>query len=269
VAVSKKGAERKMTQDGHDMDIDIPPRQTRQHTTRGNDPLSNDTGPTNSHAASKSRRKAVSSTAVARNSSVVIDANGTVVIEDLDSPATRREKGLRRRAERLKQTSSSSVAGPPRSRVMRADKDVDVESALSSLSDGENRSDAEMQGVASELRQQRNSDGVVADSDADAEGEIDVDVEGEMDVDVGAGGNDSRERGAPQVEVEYVNDHATATTAVYVSRSRRKGRASQVLPVTPNTGNGTIVLSEGKSLEGGTLGTFTCHGLEKPLNLFI
>jgi hypothetical protein len=258
-----------MTQDGDDMDTDTPPGQTRQHATRGNDRLSNDTGRTDSHAASKSRRKAVSSTAVVQNSSVVIDANGTAVIEDLDSPATRREKSLRRRAERLKQTSSSSVAGPPRSKVMRADEDVDVESALSSLSDGENRSDIEMQGVASELCQQHNSDGVVADSDADAEGEIDVDAEGEMDIDVGAGGNNSRKRGTSQAEVEYVNDQATATTAVYVSRPRRKGRASQVLPVTPNTGNGTIVLSEGKSLEGGTLGTFTCHGLEKTLNLSI
>jgi hypothetical protein len=175
-------------------------------------------------------------------SSIVRTSDGTVIIEDLDTPAIRREKRLRRKAEKARKEQSSQISGPSH---LGLDGDVDAESTLSSLSSVRSSPDTSIQGAEVDMpnREQRISDdgeaagNVGASGEEDAEGDYDLDPEAEFDL----AGKDLSMRKPKRVKAGNEK-----TPAVQV---RSKGATSRMLP--PDS---RALFPDG-FVEGGTLGT--------------
>ncbi|TDL26735.1 hypothetical protein BD410DRAFT_783848 [Rickenella mellea] len=146
--------------------------------------------------------------------------SGTIIIEELDTPATRRAKAAARKAQRKAGrdagTGGDSVGGvtsPSRSRL------ADEASELSELSE-----------LEESVHGQTDADG-----DVDAEGDVDDDVEPNDDG-----------RGSPEED-----DKAVATGNKNIPK--RKKKADKSSPLALSSTASAIVLKKGRRLESGTL----------------
>ena len=133
--------------DGDVMDVDALEIQEMLTADETNKPMSNASDKGAIRSAQLTQR-------IDEISSVIMTANGTIIIEELDTPALRRAKNLRRKAERLR-LAEAAAAGPSHAPAVQStssqlsqlpvnDGDFEMDSELSSLSDiGSDEEEAE------------------------------------------------------------------------------------------------------------------------------
>jgi hypothetical protein len=216
-------------------------------------------------------------------SSIVHGPDGTIIIEELDSPAIRRAKNIRRKAERLKLEARASAAGPKVDRD--GDDGDDIGSELTSLSEPDSNGDR-MDVVEDEVRREEvlpSSEGTqaaekpeVSPGDDDGDGDSDDDVDADGEVDEGIENEEEARRAeeesiqaeaevkaaveAPEMDEEDTDvpppDEPQATRSARPSRTLPKRTAKKAAPAAADVEPGAVILTDGKTLDGGTLSTF-------------
>lgn len=220
-------------------------------------------------------------------SSIVYGPDGTVIIEELDSPAIRRAKNIRRKAERLRLEAEASASGVK----VDGDDGVDAGSELTSLSEPDSERDR-MEVVDDQVMQAEGPDkkeGAEApekpgeanatdvdaegdeDEDADADGEVDEGeveaeneearraeeetIQAEAEVEAAVEANEVDEDAAPEEDKDVAPPEVPQATRTS-SRTLLKRRANNVPPTNPDVEPGAVILADGEMLDGGTLSTY-------------